>query len=129
MKRFFKRRICAACVLTWPVLLGQTADVGHKALDVRVVELAAVSRHLAFALGDDVGELGIGLGFHFRRCEVAGSHLPALAVRAMAHGAFCFEGCRRVLCDCRRRAGSHHAARQQSYEAHSKRDKFHVASS
>jgi len=79
------------------VLLSQAADVGDQVLDLRIFQLAFISGHLAFALGDDVGQLRVGFRFYFGRCEVSRSHLPALPVSAVTHRAFCFVRASRIL--------------------------------
>src|SRR5208283_4693602 len=79
-------------------LLLQCADVGNQVVDLRVGQLAFVSRHLAFAVGNGGRQVGIRHLLDVGAAEVLGSHRGlAAAIGAMAHGALCLVRVRTAL--------------------------------
>jgi hypothetical protein len=81
------------------LLLLQGANILHDVTDLGVRQLAFLRGHLALAVGDDGGHVGIGHLLHFRATERLESHALAhagagAAVGAMAHGTLRLEGVR-----------------------------------
>src|SRR5271167_3399425 len=95
-------------------LLLQCADVGNQVVDLRVGQLAFVSRHLTFAVGNGGRQVGIRHLLDVGAAEVLGSHRGlAAAIGAMAHGALCLVRVRTALRHgYRRQCQSDHQAEQ-----------------
>lgn len=82
-------------------LFFEAANVRNQVFDLVVFELACVGRHLAFAFGDGLDKLRVGLFLDIGGCEVMNAHLETdgrtLTIGSMAHRTLCFESGSGVL--------------------------------
>src|ERR1017187_2914869 len=102
-------------VPTWPVLAGfffprlfKGLDVLDDRADLVVAQLAFERRHLALAIRDEGGHVGIRSLLYFRAAQRLEPHALAhsrtgAAVSAMAHGALCLVRGRAIRCKSRTR--------------------------